>query len=485
MKKLIYFVLLLISVQSFGQFTRFYSHNEYLGIWADSISNIANRDTVANPYKIGETRFRVADSTVYIAINITTRPFWMKLKGYVPTGIGTGTVQSVGATFPSSTAISVTGSPVTGTGTLSFTWQGDGTDVVLGNGSYTPYSALITSVTDPLYSPIGHTHFSSEILDLTPVVRNMFSGDSNINVNNVTGAITFTGVTSGGGANNYPTTLSFANNRLSIGRNGLTTLVADWDSSIYHSMGYYDGHYLTANQTISFAPTGDVTGSTTGSTSLTPALTIGNNKVTDAMLRQSAALSIIGRNANSTGNVADITAVTDHGVLRRAGTTLGFGLLDSTNAPDLHSENYYNTKYGSGTTPSLTQYRLAIGDASNLLSTAAAITGNRALVSDANGVPTHSATTATQIGYLSTTTSDVQTQINSKEASFTETTQEFTGSTSSSITLSNTPKSGKAEMYYLNGIVIKSSNISRTGTSVTLGGFTRESSDVITAKYSY
>jgi hypothetical protein len=71
------------------------------------------------------------------------------------------------------------------------------------------------------------------------------------------------------------------------------------------------------------------------------------------------------------------------------------------------------------------------------------------------------------------------------EGAFTETTQEFTSSTSMSITLSNTPKTGKAEMYYLNGIVIKTSNISRTGTSVTLSGFTRESSDVITAKYSY
>lgn len=71
------------------------------------------------------------------------------------------------------------------------------------------------------------------------------------------------------------------------------------------------------------------------------------------------------------------------------------------------------------------------------------------------------------------------------EGSFTETTQEFTGSTSMSITLSNSPKTGKAEIYYLNGIVIKSSNISRVGTSVTISGFTRESSDVITAKYSY
>jgi hypothetical protein len=66
----------------------------------------------------------------------------------------------------------------------------------------------------------------------------------------------------------------------------------------------------------------------------------------------------------------------------------------------------------SGSAPALTQYRIGIGNASNLLSSAPAITGSRALVSDANGVPTHSATTATELGYVSGVTSAIQTQIN-------------------------------------------------------------------------
>jgi len=49
------------------------------------------------------------------------------------------------------------------------------------------------------------------------------------------------------------------------------------------------------------------------------------NGITDAMLRQSAGLSVIGRSANSTGNVADITAASDNEVLRRSGTSIGFG----------------------------------------------------------------------------------------------------------------------------------------------------------------
>lgn len=49
--------------------------------------------------------------------------------------------------------------------------------------------------------------------------------------------------------------------------------------------------FISANQTISFAPTGDVTGTTTGTTSLTPVLTIGANKVTNNMLLGSIAYS--------------------------------------------------------------------------------------------------------------------------------------------------------------------------------------------------
>lgn len=55
----------------------------------------------------------------------------------------------------------------------------------------------------------------------------------------------------------------------------------------------------------------------------------GANVVGDAALRQSAGLSVIGRSANTTGNVADITAGSDNTVLRRSGTTIGFGTINA------------------------------------------------------------------------------------------------------------------------------------------------------------
>jgi len=72
--------------------------------------------------------------------------------------------------------------------------------------------------------------------------------------------------------------------------------------------------------------------------------------------------------------------------------------------------------YARSLVPFLTQYRLAIGNASDQMSTNAAITGNMALKSDANGVPTHSTTSATQLEYLNTTSSNVQTQIDGKQS---------------------------------------------------------------------
>ena len=50
--------------------------------------------------------------------------------------------------------------------------------------------------------------------------------------------------------------------------------------------------------------------------------------VTPAMLDNGAALSLLGRSANSSGARADIAASSDGQVMRRSGTAIGFGALD-------------------------------------------------------------------------------------------------------------------------------------------------------------
>tara|TARA_R100000951_G_scaffold7417_1_gene7077 strand:+ start:9431 stop:10393 length:963 start_codon:yes stop_codon:yes gene_type:complete len=58
---------------------------------------------------------------------------------------------------------------------------------------------------------------------------------------------------------------------------------------------------------------------------------VSDGSVTNAKLRDSAAYSVVGRSGSTIGDVADITASTDHGVLRRLGTALGFGKIDTDN----------------------------------------------------------------------------------------------------------------------------------------------------------
>jgi len=53
-----------------------------------------------------------------------------------------------------------------------------------------------------------------------------------------------------------------------------------------------------------------------------------DNAVTNAKIRDSAGLSVIGRSANTSGDPGDITASTDNQVLRRSGTSIGFGAVN-------------------------------------------------------------------------------------------------------------------------------------------------------------
>jgi len=70
---------------------------------------------------------------------------------------------------------------------------------------------------------------------------------------------------------------------------------------------------------------------------------------------------------------------------------------------------------GSGTVNSGTANQLAYYNATGTaVSGLTSITANRALASDANGLPVASATTATELGYVNGVTSAIQTQLNSK-----------------------------------------------------------------------
>jgi Collagen triple helix repeat (20 copies) len=79
-----------------------------------------------------------------------------------------------------------------------------------------------------------------------------------------------------------------------------------------------DGHVLT------------VTTGTVG-WAAAPAATVPDDSITDAKLRNSGACSVMGRSANTTGDPADISAATDGHILRRASGALSWGLITSFN----------------------------------------------------------------------------------------------------------------------------------------------------------
>ena len=136
------------------------------------------------------------------------------------------------------------------------------------------------------------------------------------------------------------------------------------------------GTYGSATQIPVFALNNDGTMTTPTNTSITVGSTeITNSSVADVDLRQSAGLSVIGRSANSTGNVADITGV-DGQVLRVSGTTLGFGTVAAAGiATDaVGPTQLASTAVAAGTYGSATQVPQITVDADGRLTSASNVT---------------------------------------------------------------------------------------------------------------
>lgn len=150
-------------------------------------------------------------------------------------------------------------------------------------------------------------------------------------------------IATAGKVSNSATTATNANTASAIvardasGNFAAGTITAD----VTGSSGSCTGNAATSTKLSSaktFALTGDVTGSASSDLTTGPSIaaTIANDAVTFAKIQNSAAagLSVVGRSAASAGDFAEITAATDGHVVRRSGSTVGFGTVATAGIAD-------------------------------------------------------------------------------------------------------------------------------------------------------
>lgn len=211
-------------------------------------------------------------------------------------------VTSVGLAAPG--IFTVSGSPVTNTGTLTFTLNTQAANLVwagptTGAAAAPSFRSLVTADL-PMIGAAG-TYGSATAV---PVITTDATG-------RVSGATTAAIVPGSIGSVAASSLLGNA-----TGAPAAATSI---------SIGATFAFSGTTIQTT--AGTGDVTWAANSY-----ATTIALNAVTYAKFQQVAALSLVGNSTNATANAAAITAASDGQVMRRSGTAIGFGAVDLTSA---------------------------------------------------------------------------------------------------------------------------------------------------------
>lgn len=166
------------------------------------------------------------------------------------------------------------------------------------------------------------------------------------------------------GASNTITNLAvsmFAGSAIVTAAEGIAS--SDNDTSIPTTATVIDAIASAVASGVADGDKGDLTVSGGGLT-----WTIDANAVSNAKFRQSAGLSLVGRSANTTGDVADITAANDGEVLRRSGTAIGFGTIATAGIAD-DAVTYAKMQNISATSRILGRITAGAGDTEELTAT--------------------------------------------------------------------------------------------------------------------
>jgi len=249
----------------------------------------------------------------------------------------------------------------------------------------------------PFYDISGATTGKVAVSSLNAVlVHNDLSGyDANRHIDHTAVSISAGTGLSGGGTID-------ASRSLAISWSGLTAKPESFAAG--DLFAYYDvslaGHYkatftelnsgldhdtlsgFIANEhidhtSVTITGTGALTGG--GDISASRTLNVATAGITSAMLRDSSALSVIGRSANSSGVPADIAAsATSGSVLRESGSTIGFGTVATSGIAD-DAVTYAKIQNVSATDKLLGRSTAGAGDVEEITCTAF----GRSLIDDA------------------------------------------------------------------------------------------------------
>lgn len=272
---------------------------------------------------------------------------------------GGGTVTSVGMSVPS--FLSVSGSPVTTSGTLAVTYSGTALPIANGGSGQTTANAALNAFLPSQATHSGkvlqtdgtntswQTNGSGTVTSVAVSVNNGISvsgspittsGTFTLGLGAITPTSVSTGALTASGAISMPagsiTRANLANGSACsvVGRSANSSgVVADI------SMGTNDRLLGRVSNVV-------------GSTQLTAGM-VPSALITSAMLRNSAARSVIGRSANSSGVPADIASTGARTFLadNSAGTSVAFRAIDSG---DLPTGNWIGANSGTGYAPSFT-----------------------------------------------------------------------------------------------------------------------------------
>jgi hypothetical protein len=198
-----------------------------------------------------------------------------------------------------------------------------------------------------------------------------------------------------------------------------------------------NAHILVGNASnvaADVAMSGDVnidnTGNTTIQSGVVTGTKIASNTITNSNVNSAAAIAYSKLNLSASIVNADIASAAAIAVNKLAALTAsravatdssGFLVSSATTATELGYvsgvtsaiQTQLNAK-ATGSITSAIANQLAYYTGATTIAGVTAITASRALVSDTNGLPVASATTATELGYVSGVTSAIQTQLNTK-----------------------------------------------------------------------